>query len=187
MDIQETLLTYLEGVRTSLLSKLDGLDEVEARLPRTMSGTSLAGLVKHCCFIEHGYLVACLGRDEVPGVGEDDWDTDPNADLYLGSDETVAGVLVQYEAVAAAVRAAITELPLDAPAHVPWWGEKADTTLGRLLVHVTAEVAQHTGHADILREGIDGVVGLKSPGNNVWEPADGWAAHVSRLEALAKG
>ncbi|WGT48517.1 DinB family protein [Tessaracoccus lacteus] len=186
MGVGESLLRELEVVRGNLIGKLAGLDERAARLPRTPTGTNLAGLVKHCCFIEHGYLVTCVGRDAVRGIVEPDFDADPNADLYLAADETVAWVLELYERVGEAVRASVAALPLDAPGHVPWWGDRGATTLGHLLVHTLGDLAQHAGQADILRELADGTVGLRSPGDNIGEPADGWEAHVSRLTALAE-
>ncbi|QXT61972.1 DinB family protein [Tessaracoccus palaemonis] len=186
MGVGESLLRELETVRGNLIGNLSGLDERAARLPRTPTGTNLAGLVKHCCFIEHGYLVACVGRDAVPGVAEPDFDADPNADLYLAAGESVAGVLELYARVGEAVRASVEALPLDAPGRVPWWGDRGETTLGHLLVHTLGDLAQHAGQADILREQADGTVGLRSPGDNIGEPADGWEAHVARLTTLAE-
>ena len=57
MEIKESLIRYLAGVRTALIGKAEGLSERDARSPRTATGTNLAGLVKHCAMIEHGYLV----------------------------------------------------------------------------------------------------------------------------------
>lgn len=185
MDTTDIQLRYLEGVRAQLLGKLDGLDERSAGWPRTPTGTNLAGLVKHCCFVEHGYLVLCVGREPVAGVIEPDFDADPNADLYLTADENVAWLRDLYGRVGKAVRESVTELGPDAPAQVPWWGDEGATTLGRLLVHTFGDVTQHCGHADILRELTDGSVGLRSPGDNVGIPADGFQAHVARLQAIA--
>ena len=83
--------------------------------------------------------------------------------------------------------ATLEALPLDAPAHVPWWGDRGDTTLHRLVVHLIAEIARHAGHADIVRESIDGAAGLRDGVSNLPEgDAEWWAAYVERLRATAE-
>ena len=59
-------------------------------------------------------------------------------------------------------------------------------TLGRVLVHLIAEVARHAGQADILRESIDGAAGLSQGNTNLWEPEGGWTAYTARLRAEAE-
>ncbi|MFT3889559.1 MAG: DinB family protein [Arachnia sp.] len=185
MEVKEALVRYLASARNALLSKVEGLSERDARLPRTATGTNLAGLVKHCAMIEHGYLVECLGQPSPLTLPKIDFDADPNADLYLAADESVASAVAHYRAVAEVVEATVARLPLDAPGTVPWWGDRGATTLAVLLPHVLAEVARHAGHADVVREAIDGVAGLRTQGDNLWAPDDGWPAHVDRLTALA--
>ena len=186
MDEKEILRRYLAAAREALLWKLEGLSERELRLPRTPTGTNLLGLAKHCAMVEAEYFGLCLGRD--PGVPTVPYDeADPNADLYATASESAERIIADYRAVGAYVDATIAELPLDAPAHVPWWGEQADTTFRRLLVHVLYDVSRHAGHADILREGIDRAAGLGRGGDNLGTPSDGWDAHVARLTALADG
>lgn len=187
MDIREILLDYLRSTREGLLWKAAGLSERELRLPRTPTGTNLLGLIKHCAGVEHGYLVDCFGRTSTVTLTMPDFDADPNADLYAGPDESAADLIDLYRRVGDAVEESVRSMDLTTPGHVPWWGERGATTLGRVLVHVLVDVSRHAGQADILREGIDGVAGL-APGNgNLWEPADGWEAHVARLTALADG
>ena len=85
--------------------------------------------------------------------------------------------------------AASAPLGADAPGRVAWWpDDKAEVTLAQIIAHVALDEARHAGHADILREQIDGQAGLRAPGNNlpVWG-ADRWAAHVDRLTAIAEG
>ncbi|MGE5827350.1 MAG: DUF664 domain-containing protein, partial [Micromonosporaceae bacterium] len=84
--------------------------------------------------------------------------------------------------------ATIEALPLDAKGHVPWWPpERRETTLHRVLVHVIAETNRHTGHADIVRELIDGAAGLRAdndnmpPGDQAW-----WRSYRDRLEQVAR-
>ena len=83
----------------------------------------------------------------------------------------------------------IEALVLDARGRVPWWpAHLAEVTLAQILSHVALDAARHAGHADILREGIDGQAGLRGPGDNLpgWD-AERWAAHVRRLEGIARG
>jgi hypothetical protein len=69
---------------------------------------------------------------------------------------------------------------------VPWWGEdRNEVTLQRIIVHVIVDLARHVGHADILREGIDGAAGLRPEVSNLPEPQD-WPAYVAKLTALAE-
>jgi hypothetical protein len=82
--------------------------------------------------------------------------------------------------------ATIEELPLDALGRVPWWTEDRNpVTLERIMVHVIAELARHVGHADMLREQIDGAVGLRAEVSNLPEQKD-WPAYVAKLTALAE-
>lgn len=187
MDIKEILLTYLRSSREGLLWKAEGLSERDLRLPRTVTGTNLLGIIKHCAFVEHGYFLTCFGRTSPLSIPDLDYDADPNADFYATSDESAEEIINLYRAVGEVVDRAVAEMDLDTPGHVAWWGEKGETTLGRILVHVLTDVTRHAGHADILREGIDGTAGLSAVSGNLWEPADGWAAHIERLTHLADG
>ncbi|MDT7575793.1 MAG: hypothetical protein QOH17_2126 [Pseudonocardiales bacterium] len=84
--------------------------------------------------------------------------------------------------------ATIAALPLDAPGRVAHWpAERATVTLHHMLVHVLGDTARHAGHADILRETTDGLVGLRASGDNMpsTDP-EFWAAHVARVQAAAE-
>jgi uncharacterized damage-inducible protein DinB len=187
-DHKTTLKTYLQAAREALVWKLDGLSEREARWPRTPTGTSLAGLVKHCLNVEAGYFGptfdrACPMQDEL--VPMDAYDADPQADWYAAADETAAGLVDLYRRVWAFADETIDELPLQATGRVPWWPtERAEVTLQRIVVHVTSDIARHAGHADILREQIDGATGLRADNSNVPDGYD-WPAYVTKLEELA--
>jgi len=186
MEMKEALKHYLAEQRVALLHKVDGLPERELRLPRTPTGTNLIGIVKHCMNVEYGYFGPTFGRilgDRSGLVPDDAYDSDPQADWYATADETAAGIVADYRQVQRFCDETIAALPLDAPGRVPWWGERGAVTLGRVLVHVIDDLARHAGHADILREGIDGGVGLRSPGDNV--PEIDFPAYVEKLTALA--
>ena len=185
MDTKEALVRYLAEQRSALLLKVDGLSERDARLPRTPTGTNLIGIVKHCMNVEYGYFGPTFGRaldDTSALVPEDAYDDDPQADWYLTAEESVAGLIDTYRQVQAFCDETIAALPLDAPGRVPWWGV-GEVTLGQILIHVIVDLARHAGHADILREQVDGAVGYRSAGDNV--PEVDFPAYVERLTALA--
>lgn len=92
MTTKEVLARYLAASREALRWKCEGLPDYELRLPRTPTGTNLLGLLKHCAFVEHGYLVTCVGRSSDVEVPEFDWDADPNSDCYANADESAEGI-----------------------------------------------------------------------------------------------
>jgi hypothetical protein len=113
-------------------------------------------------------------------------DADENAEMWATPDESRAEITGLYERAWKHADATIDELPLDATGTVPWWGGAA-VTLGHILVHVTAETQRHAGHADILRELIDGSVGLLRESSNMpaGDPA-WWRDYRDRLEQAAR-
>jgi Protein of unknown function (DUF664)/Domain of unknown function (DUF4440) len=177
---------YLQAGRDAILWKLDGLDERDIRRPLTSTGTNLLGLVKHLAGVELGYFSAVFDRPfDVPGP----WfgmDAEPNADMYATADESREDIVGLYRRTWALSDATIEALPLDAAGHVPWWTEPR-VTLHRVLVHVIAETHRHAGHADIVRELIDGVVGMRNVNDNMASAdAAWWADYRNRLEQLAR-
>ncbi|MDO8145817.1 DinB family protein [Isoptericola sp. 178] len=187
MDTREMLLHYLHDAREALVWKTEGLSERELRMPRTTTGTNLLGLVKHAASTEVGYFGEVFGRpwptpDEIAWTTR--FDTEPNGDFFATTDESAEQILDLYRRVAAFADETIESLPLDAPGHVPWWGDRGDVTLERVVVHVLADLQRHAGHADILREGIDGAVGLLPRSTNI--PDVDQAAYVARLRAIAE-
>jgi uncharacterized damage-inducible protein DinB len=188
-DRKNVLLRHLRDSRRDLIWKLDGVSERDARLPRTPTGTSLLGIVKHCLNVEAGYFGPTFGRafpspDElVPMAAYDD---DPQADWWATETESRDGLVDLYQRVGAFVDETIASLPLDAPGAVPWWAPgRQDVTLHFVLVHVLDDIARHVGQADILRELLDGASGWR-PGTSNLPAAYDWAAYVCRLTALAE-
>lgn len=182
-DVKATLHRYLKLERESLVEKLAGLTERQARWPMTPTGTNLLGLLKHLAFVELGYFGDTFGRPH--GETMPDVDTDPNADFTVGLDESLEDIVALYRRAWAHSDATIEALDLDSPGRVPWWRPGSqDVQLERILVHVTTETARHAGHADIVRELTDGGTGLFGAGNNIPEETD-WAEHVARLKGLA--
>jgi hypothetical protein len=176
---------YLQQGREALLWKLDGMSEYDARRPLTPTGTNVLGLVKHLAYIEMGYFGPTFGRP-VPEV--EPWladDVEVNADMWATAEESRADVVATYHRAWAITDVTVEELPLDAPGTVSWWSpENRDTSLLRVLVHVVAETHRHAGHADIVRELLDGAVGRRPDDPSI--PGIDWAAYRDRLEAAAR-
>ena len=154
----------------------------------TPTGTNLLGLVKHVASVELGYFGEVFGRD--PGRGLP-WYADgaePDADMWATADESRESVVELHHYSAARTDATIEALPLDAPGEVPWWpAERRAVTLQRILVHMVVETSRHAGHADILRELIDGRAGQYAGDANVpGRTAEEWAAFRARIEEAAR-
>jgi uncharacterized damage-inducible protein DinB len=184
----EDLRRYLQRAREALLWKLDGLSEYDARRPMVPTGTNLLGLVKHVASVEAGYLGECMGSPFPEPMPWMDEDAEPNADFWATADESLDDVAAFYRRVWAHSDATVGPLPLDTRGLVPWWPDGVNRpTLHRLLVHVIAETERHAGHADILRELVDGAVGLRQENSNVYAgDATSWQEHRERLQALAE-
>ncbi len=167
----------LREVRAAMLWKLDGLSEYGARRPLTATGTNLLGLVKHLTITEARYLGEVFGRPFPERLPWWDADAAPCADKWATADESRAEVVDRYRRVWAHSDATITALPVDTPSHVPWW-PRPDVLLFNVLVHVLTETNRHAGHADILREQLDGAVGTHA-GNTAPGAVDPafWADH----------
>ncbi len=180
----ELLLRYLERERDNFSRTLEGLSDYDVRRPMTPTGTSLLGLVKHLVGVTLGYFGDCVGR---PSGIDLPWDNEEsyaqNGDMWATADESREELLDLYARAWAHADESVRTLGLDAPATVPWWPEeRRETTLGYLAVHMLAEIAHHAGHADILREEIDGRGGRDRDevGDAEW-----WEAYVARVRAAA--
>jgi uncharacterized damage-inducible protein DinB len=185
-DPKTDLHRYLRVARETVLWKLEGLSEYDVRRPLTPTGTNLLGLVKHLASTEQGYFGDCMGRsfgEKLPWL--DEAETDPNADMFATASESREEIVSLYARVAEFADAVITELPLDAPGVVPWWPEERKyVTLHLLLVHMIAETNRHAGHADIVRETIDGAAGLRQGVSNL--PEHDWESYRARVEQAAR-
>ena len=180
------LVRYLQQGRDVLLWKLDGVSEYDARRPVVPTGTNLLGIVKHVASVETGYFGDVFGRpfpETLPWTADD---AEPNADMWATADEPRDYVVDLYRRVWAHSDQTIDSLDLDSTGVVPWWpAERRDVTLHRILVHMISETQRHAGHADIVRELIDGSVGLRPDNANLDVQFD-WVAYRSRLEQAAR-
>ena len=187
VDPKADLHRYLTLARETLLWKLEGLSEYDVRRPLTPTGTNLLGLVKHVAVVASGYFGFVFER---PFPEPMPWyeDTEPNTDMWATPDESREDTVGLYQRVWVHADAVIESLPLDAPGLVPWWPpERRDVTLHRVLVHVIAETNRHAGHADIVRELIDGSAGLRRDVSNLPDvDAAWWEGYHRRVEDAAK-
>ncbi|MGY4925118.1 DinB family protein [Streptomyces sp. 900105755] len=187
-DFKADLHTYLQDARDVLVWKLEGLSEYDIRRPLTPTGTNLLGLVKHLAGAEAWYFGAAFGRpfDGAPRL----WftgDTEPNGDLWARADETREELVGVYQRIQTHSDETIAALPLDAVGRLPVDPPK-EITLHRVLTHMVAETQRHAGHADIVRELIDGATGQRVNGANMAPgDAEAWAEHRDRVERAAGG
>jgi hypothetical protein len=188
LDLKADLHSYLRSAREAMLWKLDGLSEYDVRRPLVPTGTNLLGLVKHLATVEWGHFGAAFDRPFDQSLPWVDDNAEPNADMWATADESRDWIVGLFRRIAAHSDAVIDALPLEAVGHVPWWPpEHSEVTLHRILVHTIAEEHRHAGHADIVRELIDGSAGLMN-GNDNLAPGDRrwWESHRNRLEQLAR-
>ncbi|GGK94882.1 hypothetical protein JOE58_002449 [Curtobacterium luteum] len=181
---KETPHRYLRKHRAALLAKVEGLAERQARWPLTPTGTNLLGLVKHVAGVQAGYFGEVFGRPlpDAPAWLES-WEGD---DMFAGPDETMADVIAFHHRSAAHADATIEALDIDARGTVPWWPEdRRSVSLHQVLVHMGYEVARHAGHADIVREMLDGTAG-DGDGNLAEKTPAEWVAWREHLVEVAE-
>jgi hypothetical protein len=183
-DLKEELHRKLQAGRTGLLSRLEGLGEYDLRRPMTPTGTNLLGLVKHLAGVEYEYLGGSFKR---PAPETMSWIEDgslwESADMWATADESSEYLIGLYKRACAHGDRTIADLDLETPGWVAHWPEgKRDTTLGVLLVRMVSETAQHAGHADVVRELIDGHAGQDHDemGDEIW-----WREYVAGIQAAA--
>jgi uncharacterized damage-inducible protein DinB len=183
-----TLKRYLDVARDSLLWKLEGLQEYDVRRPLTPTASNLLGIVKHVASVEAGYLGDVFGRPSGEPLPWFEEGADVNADMWVTPEESRDDIVGLYERVRAHSDATIAALSLDSVGEVPWWPDDLrQVTLHQILVHITTETYRHAGHADIIRELIDGAVGLRPEAPNLPDEDESWwAAYRAQVEAAAK-
>lgn len=147
----EALASWLEFFRAQLLAKLDGLTDDQAAERVVPSLTTLQGLVRHLTKVEHIWFVQVLaGRDEPAPFG---WPAIPDGDFRLDDSAGLAADVADYLAACQRSREIIAVVSPDDVISHPRYGE---LDARWVLLHMIEEYAQHNGHADIIRECIDG-------------------------------
>ena len=187
-DAKATLQHYLQTGRDALVWKLEGLSEYDVRRPMTPTGTNLLGLLKHLAYVEMGYFGVTFGRPVAEAQPWIDDEVELNADMWATAEESREDVLALYRRAWSHADETIGALSLEAAGRVPWWqGDRAEVTLQLVLVHVIAETHRHAGHADIVRELVDGAAGMLPEVSNLGaEDAEARAAHLARVQAAAE-
>ena len=137
------------------------LTDEQARQRTTASELTIGGLVKHVTFVEGNWARFIVGgATGLPSADDPTAVAAHVASFAMGPDETLAGLLAAYDEVAARTDELVRTLPdLDASHALPpapWFPPGARWSVRRVLLHVIAETAQHAGHADIVREALDG-------------------------------
>jgi hypothetical protein len=165
-DEAETLLGALERVRSYVAWKCGGLDADGLRATLGPSTVTLGGLLKHLALVEDDtFSRTLLGRDYPPPWDAVDWDADPDWEWRTAADDSPEELMRLWEQAVArsrsAVAAALAEGGLDRLAERSHWTEPPN--LRRLLVDMVEEYARHVGHADLIRESVDGLVGEDPP------------------------
>jgi hypothetical protein len=152
---RDALTAFLDKQRDVLVRKIDGVTDDDARLAPTASSLSLLGILKHCALWERRWFQVIFARRSVPG----DWPdvrSRIRADFEVGADDSVLQWLGFYADQVAESRRIVANSELDARCALP---EMDDRNLRWVLMHHLEEVARHAGHADIIRETIDGTTG----------------------------
>ena len=179
---KEVVHRRLKQSREVLVWKLDGLSEYDVRRPMTATGTNLLGLIKHVATWESRYFGEVFGRPFPEPVAR--WQDSDGSEMWAAENETREEIVDFYRRAAAHADATIRELPSDAPGRVPWWPQP-EVQLFAIVVHMLDDTTRHAGHADILREQIDGRTGFAAAYE---EPVDVAAREAlrARIEAAAR-
>jgi hypothetical protein len=179
---KEYLHDNLRGVREVMLWKLEGLSEYDVRRPLTSTGTNLLGLVKHLTNTESRYFGEVFDQPVTPPLAP--WDADGAWDNHWATeDETRAQIVDAYRRAWEHSDTTINELAVDAEGYVPWW-PRPHIKLFNALVHVLNETNRHAGHADILREHLDGSTGFAIWAVDTRSAADR-EARLAKIESAA--
>lgn len=183
-DEKATLVGFLDYLRDAIAAKVAGVPEPDVRTAGVQSGTNLLGLVKHLASLEYGYLGEVFGRPAPERLSwMDDGTVAQGADMWVAAGETTEYIVGLYRRAGTHADATIAAVGLDDVGAVPWWPEgKREATLRQLILRMIGETARHAGHADIVRELIDGRAG---PDHDDFGDEEVWRTYLARIEAAA--
>jgi uncharacterized damage-inducible protein DinB len=154
-DEKETLLGFLDFLRATILCKLEGLDDGQIRSPHDPSGMTLLGLIKHLTDVERSWFREVFMGEDLSELWDD---ADPERYWRTEPDDTTEAIIAAYRAETSMANEIIDQHSLDDDAIAPRHG--MDGLLLRwIVVHMIEETGRHCGHADLIREAIDGQVG----------------------------
>jgi hypothetical protein len=166
-DETATLLGSLERQRATLAWKCGGLDAAGMRATVGASSVTLGGLLKHLALVEDDYFSGRLhGRDLGAPWSEGDWDADPDWEWSSAAEDTPEQLMTLWQDSVIRSRSLVAEAladgGLDQLARRTWPDGRAPS-LRRILIDLIEEYARHVGHADLIRESVDGLVGEDPP------------------------
>ena len=152
---KEILLGFLNFLRETILLKMDGLTDEEVRRPHRPSGLTLLGMTKHLAYVERSWFQRTFLGEEVefPWTKED-----PDADWRIEPQESTRDVIALYRQEIARSNQITADHDLDTPARKVTPSHEG-LQLRWIVTHLVEETARHCGHADLMREAIDGQVG----------------------------
>ncbi|WP_116995552.1 DinB family protein [Desertimonas flava] len=171
-DEREQLLAYIRQQRDGLRFAIFGLTDEQAGLAAACSSLSVGGLLKHVASTEKSWIDLVAQRQR-PATGQDDY----MEGFRFSPGDTVQGVLARLDEVAAETEAVIRSIddldqPVPVPKGVPWYPQDLDNwTVRWVLMHLIEEIARHAGHADMVREAVDGATAFE-----LMAAAEGWPA-----------
>jgi hypothetical protein len=155
-DEKALLATHLKLAQQALIWKLEGLSDADRRRPMTKTGTSLIGIVKHLTGVTYGYLCSAFGRERETFPWEFDEELFYGLDMWATPEESTDEILAAYRRACDAASRTIDELDLDTEGK---HHTGLTVSLRWMIFNVLLDTARHAGHADIVREAIDGSVG----------------------------
>ena len=179
---KQSVHEQLQWTREALVWKLDGLSEYDIRRPLTATGTNLLGLVKHVATWEARYLGEVFQRPFPEPLPR--WQDSDGSDLWVTEGESREEIVDFYRRAWDHADTTIRTMPIDAPGHVPWW-PRPDVRLFSIMVHVLTDTTRHAGHADILREQLDGRTGVVA-GQREQIDIRAREAHRAKIEKAAR-
>jgi hypothetical protein len=154
---RDALGGFLDVQRDGLIRKIEGVSDADARRTPTASALSLLGIVKHCALWERRWFQVVMAGRRFPGEWPEGDYTGMAEDFVVGERDTVDYWVASYREQAAISREITAGLELDAPCART---DLADRNLRWVLLHLIEETARHAGHADIIRETLDGTRGM---------------------------
>ncbi|WP_090481724.1 DinB family protein [Nakamurella panacisegetis] len=156
----DTLMGFLEFQRATLAWKCEGLDAADLRATVAPSSMTLGGLLKHLSYVEdHWFSRWFAGADPLPPWDTADWSSDPDWEWRSSTDDPPGYLHGLWRDAVARSRSVMTEAPDLGQLAVRTWPDGRAPSLRWILCHMIEEYARHNGHADLLRESIDGQTG----------------------------
>ncbi|MGL5823890.1 MAG: DinB family protein [Nocardioides sp.] len=163
-DEVTTLRSFLDYYRDTIRLKVAGLDRSQLAHTLAPSSMTLGGLLKHCAFVESYWFVEIFAGAGTPEpFASADWEADEDWEWHTAQHDSPAELLALFDRSVAEsnriVDEAVVTGSLDSPSAITSKRQHVPFSLRWILVHLIEEYARHAGHADLIRESIDGQVG----------------------------